>query len=288
MRKPIIFFLIMSLVAAQGCHETKPSAAEQAANRDKLLAPPPPTPTADKGYDKSPAANSNVGSVPTVLSTIGAVLVAPFVYVGEQWELAQGHTPAHAVQQMNDKSNADQRRLGIIDLVTEWDFARKPPYTTKYKMMAQNDPDFTVRAMAIRALNICRDSSATPIFVTALDDENELIRLEAAKALANIPDPAAIPGLESLLTGRRESITPDGQQVFTAESLDVRIAAADALRNYRQVDVARNLIVYLKPEENFAVVWQSHHSLTILTGRDLQYDQSAWFAYLAGPDRPLR
>ena len=43
--------------------------------------------------------------------------------------------------------------------------------------------------MAIRALNICRDATATSIFINGLKDDNELVRLESAKALANIPDP---------------------------------------------------------------------------------------------------
>jgi hypothetical protein len=248
-----------------------------------LSAQPGPTPTPDKGYDKSPAANTGVGSVPTVLTTIGAVIAAPFVYIGYEYELAEGHTPAAAVHAMNDPSSADNRRNGIIDLVSEWDFARKPPYTTKYKIMAQNDPDFTVRAMAIRALNISRDSSATPIFISALDDDEELIRLEAAKALANIPDPQAVTSLERILQGRRE--TSDGQS--QDESLDVRIAAADALRHYPRLTVAQNLVACLN-EREFGIAWQSHHSLTILTGHDLQYDQNAWLSYLIGPTGPLR
>jgi len=283
MRKPIVLFLILSLVAAQGCHETKPLASGQGASQTKLSGQPGPTPTPDKGYDKSPAANTGVGSVPTVLTTIGAVIAAPFVYIGYEYELAEGHTPTNAVHAMNDPSSADNRRNGIIDLVTEWDFARKPPYTTKYKMMAQNDPDFTVRAMAIRALNICRDSSATPIFISELNDDEELIRLEAAKALANIPDPEAVTSLERILQGRRE--TSDGQT--EDESMDVRIAAADALRHYPRLTVAQNLVACLN-EREFGVAWQSHHSLTILTGQDLQYDQNAWLAYLIGPAGPLR
>jgi hypothetical protein len=71
-----------------------------------------------------------------------------------------------------------------------------------------------------------------------------------------------------------------------AESKDVRIAAADALRQYRTLDVARILVTYLN-ETDFGVAWQSRQSLIVLTGQDLQYDESAWLQYLVGPNKPF-
>ena len=41
----------------------------------------------------------------------------------------------------------------IAQLVTKFDFTHRPPYTTRYQQITQTDPDYTVRAMAIRALN---------------------------------------------------------------------------------------------------------------------------------------
>jgi hypothetical protein len=228
--------------------------------------------------------NNNAGSI---LATIGNGLAAPFVYIGNQIDYASGHTPKKAVAHMDDPTNADWRRLGIVDLATSWDYARRPPYTTRYKQIAQSDPDFTVRAMAIRALNISRDKSATPIFITALDDDNELVRLEAAKALANIPDPAAVPALLRHLQGQREvAAAAAGRPSISEEAKDVRIAVADALRHYRTLDVARSLVTYLN-ESDFGVAWQSRESLRALTGRDLKYDQAAWLNYLSGSEKPF-
>ena len=70
------------------------------------------------------------------------------------------------------------------------------------------------------------------------------------------------------------------------ENRDVRIAAADALRHYRSLDVARALIAQLSSRE-FGLAWQSRRSLKNLTGKDLHYDESAWLDYVRGPDKPF-
>ena len=93
--------------------------------------------------------------------------------------------------------------------------------------MAQSDPDPTVRAAAIRSCNRARDTRATAIFITALTDSNEMVRLEGAKGLANIPDTAASAPLLKLVTD------PD-------QNRDVRIAATDALKYYRAMDIGRS------------------------------------------------
>jgi hypothetical protein len=118
--------------------------------------------------------NNNAGSI---IAMIGNGIAAPFKALGQQFDYASGHKPTIAVANMENRQNADWRRLGIFDLVNSWDYAKRPPYTTRYQQIAKNDPDFSVRAAAIRALNIARDQSATPIFIAALDDDNELVRL---------------------------------------------------------------------------------------------------------------
>jgi hypothetical protein len=191
-----------------------------------------------------------------------------------------------ALQLMNNPTRPDARREGIAALVTRFPAGKLPPYPQVYQQLAQHDPDVIVRAMAIRALNICRDAGSTKIFIAGLKDSNEQIRLESAKALANVPDPDAIRPLMDALSGLRHFTSPEGHDETTAESKDVRIAAADALRHYQQQDVARTLIGYLN-ESDFGVSWQSRRSLVALTGQDLQYDEAAWLAYLAGPSKPF-
>src|SRR5690606_20332463 len=123
-----------------------------------------------------------------------------------------------------------------------------------------------VRATALRALNRSRDASASEVFVAALSDVDPGVRLEAAKALVNLPTEAASAKLLELARNPRED-------------LDVRIAAIDALRHYKTVEVGRTLAAMLL-ERHFALAWQARRSLVDLTGTDLRYDEGAWLQYI--------
>ena len=187
-------------------------------------------------------------------------------------------TRAQALVLFNDPTSADARRAGMAFLVTTDAAARVPPFSTRYRYLAKHDPDPIVRAMAIRALNVCRDAGATPIFVAGLNDDETTVRLESAKALANVPDAAAVPALLRIVQGQRRTVI-NGNAVDVPEDRDVRIAAADALRRYPTLDVERTLVGFLDDGE-FAVAWQSRQSLIALTGQDLQYDEVAWLRFI--------
>jgi hypothetical protein len=187
-------------------------------------------------------------------------------------DIFSGDTALKAARMMEDEKFPDERRKGINKLVSR-DYGRRDPYTKRYAQIASADPDWLVRATAIRALNRSRYEPATPVFIKALSDESALVRLEAAKALANVPDPASAPELVRLVNN-------------AGEDRDVRIAAADALKHYKTLDVARSLAGQLMGKD-FGVAWQSRQSLAQLTGRDLKYDESAWLGYLTGPGKPF-
>lgn len=179
-----------------------------------------------------------------------------------------GKTPKAAAIRMEDPDFPDERRQGINELVDRG-FGRQQPYTTRYRQIAQNDPDYLVRATALRALNRARDAEATPLFITALDDPNDTVKLEGAKALVNLPNQNALQPLLRIVNNPNEN-------------RDVRIAAADALKHYKSLDVARTLIGQLSSRE-FGLAWQSRRSLRNLTGKDLRYDESAWLEFVTGP-----
>src|SRR5205085_10648828 len=187
-------------------------------------------------------------------------------------KLISGKTPLRDVEMMENKDSADQRRQGINALASR-SYGQAEPYTRRYRQIAQSDPDALVRAAAIRALNASRDRAAIPIFVAGLSDNSPFVRLQAAKALSNVPDPSAADPLARTL----------GNQT---EQKDVRIAAAEALRHYRQINVARVLAGTLVGRD-FGIAWQSRWSLRLLTGRDFRYDEHAWLEYLTGPNKPL-
>jgi len=187
-------------------------------------------------------------------------------------DLVTGKTPRAAAVKMEDPYFPDERRQGINELVDR-NWGKVPPYTTRYTQIAQSDPDYLVRATALRALNRARDGDARPLFVKALDDQNDAVRLEGAKALVNMPDERALPALLRIVNNPNEN-------------RDVRIAAADALKHYRSLDVARTLIAQLSSRE-FGLAWQSRRSLRNLTGKDLRYDETAWLGFVTGPDKPF-
>jgi HEAT repeat protein len=177
-----------------------------------------------------------------------------------------GKKPMNAAKNLLDPADADRRREAIVYLADR-PYGRQDPYTDYYEELARTDNDYLVRAMAVRALNRARDEAATPVFIAALEDQHPLVRLEAAKALANVPDEKAVAPLIKRLDNPEE--TPD-----------VRIAAADALRNYRTAPAAQALVRVLR-DRDFAVSWQARRGLKLMTGRDYRYDQGAWLTYLS-------
>jgi hypothetical protein len=184
-----------------------------------------------------------------------------------------GNTPGKYARLMEESSSPDARRIGINGLVAQ-PFARQKPYTTRYREIALNDPDAQVRATAVRALNRADDATATDVYVKALSDPSDLVRLEGAKALIQMPNEAAVAPLLAIM-GRAD------------EPKDVRIAAAAALKHYPRTDVARALAATLG-ERDFSVAWQARRSLKRLTGgQDFAYDEAAWLQYITGPDKPF-
>jgi len=192
---------------------------------------------------------------------------------GISWvhDLATGHTFLVEAKKLFE-SNPDHRRSGIVYL-SDRSPGRRDPYAKQYEIMARTDNDPSVRSMALRALNRARDKRAIPVFVAALEEKNESVRLEAAKGLANNPDPLAAGALI------RHLDSPD-------ENVDVRVACADALRLYRTAEMAQALVRALR-DRNFGIPWQARKSLELMTGKDFRYDSAAWLTYLSGTNKPF-
>lgn len=175
-------------------------------------------------------------------------------------DLFTENTATDAVRRMEDSSAPDRRRDGIVEL-TERDYGRGEPYTQRYLQIAQFDREPMVRATATRALNRSR-YGAPSLFIAGLKDADRSVRLESAKALSNLPaDEAAGPLTTVLDSG--------------SEDLDVRIAAADALRHYKTPDVSKSLIAHLG-ERDFGLAWQCRQSLRYMTGQDHRFSAADW------------
>lgn len=278
--------LLAPVLLAGGCWsagDLSPAAgtapATQAAEQETAPVSVPIQPRIDDDSDADPP-NTVAQAMLAPVRAIGSGFAELFALPVDAIKKAEGDTPIRAVHQMEDKSSADNRRNGMNRLL-EYPYAHRPPYTKVYESMAAADEDYTVRAAALRACNRSRDRSATPLFIKALSETGDgdkrqgatMIRLEAAKGLANLPDPNAIPALTAVVNN------PD-------ENRDVRIAAADALKYYRTLEVARVLSGLLN-DPDFSVAWQAHRSLEYLTHKDFGYDQGAWLGYFVGPQNPF-
>jgi hypothetical protein len=184
----------------------------------------------------------------------------------------RGKTPGRYARMMEDQGSPDNRRVGIAYLA-EQDFAHSSFYTDRYRQIFLTDEDPLVRAMALRALTASRDATASDLYIKALADAEPLIRLEGAKALVRMPNPEATDALLKVLNG-------------SEEDMDLRIAAAGALKHYPRADVARALVIVLD-ERAFGIAWQARRSLQRITGVDHGYDNAAWGEYLNNPTKPL-
>ena len=188
------------------------------------------------------------------------------------WNWATGNTPFDAAKDLLDPNYADRRRRAIIWL-SKREFGRKDPYVAYYAELVKNDTDSTVQSMAIRALNRVRAKTYTALYIRALDSKYEQVRLEGAKALANMPDELAMDALMKHLDDSEETI-------------DVRVACADALRNYRTPRVDTSLVRALGYRD-FGICWQARRSLKLMTGQDYHYDQAAWLEFLSKTEKPF-
>jgi hypothetical protein len=195
-----------------------------------------------------------------------------------------GDTPFKAAKDLLDPSYPDRRRQAVV-YFSDRVYGRQEPYVKYYMELARTDNDHLVRAMAIRALNRARARGALTVFVAAMEDQHELVRLEAAKALANVPDPSATAALTRHLQPTFEVVSREGRE-DREESTDVRVACADALRSFKDITTAQSLVRALR-DQSFGVSWQARRSLMLMTGKDYRFDQAAWLTYLSGTEKPF-
>jgi len=207
----------------------------------------------------------------------------PFIVIGAGFDFVfvepitllykhfSGDTPQRAADEMFDADSPDKRRHGILRLCEEPYARQSVEDRDVWARMASRDTDYSVRAAGVRALNWSR-AARGELYITELEDEQPLARLEAAKALANDPDARAT---APLLAHLHQDISDD-----------VRIACADALRCYKTQEIATALIEVLD-DSNFDVAWQARQSLRLMTAHDFHYDERAWLGYLSENREPF-
>lgn len=166
--------------------------------------------------------------------------------------------------------DAEKRRLGIT-LISNSYFGGEEPYMKVYRE-AITDADPMVRAACARALGFHGAPEDALPLATALSDSSELVRWESAKALQRIYNEAAVPALNNA--------------VVNDSSVDVRMAAANALGQYRERRVLEALIRALD-DPSLGVSHHAQRSLRILTGENFGSDPVAWFDWSRSAAEPF-
>jgi HEAT repeat protein len=170
--------------------------------------------------------------------------------------------PREVANDALDTYDADKRRNAIV-LLSNADWGGEPPYLRLYRLLA-TDPDPTVRAAALRALGRHGTVEDVSLVVAYLEDENRIVRWEAAKALQRMH--------------HEDAIDPLIERLRDDEDADVRLAAAKALAQYREPRVFQALVGALN-DGDFAVVEAARSSLKTLTSRDFGTEPAAWLSW---------
>lgn len=179
----------------------------------------------------------------------------------------RGPDERRLVAQMFESDDPDLRRSAVERLSREKK-CRREPYLKGYAVAAA-DPDPTVRSAAVRALGLGGDAKYLDNLIAALNDRDATVRWDAAVALDSV-------------TGDK-AVRPLAQAALNDGSVDVRSAAAWALRHYKRGDVVETLLQCLA-DADFSVRFKASESLTELTGRQGGTDPAGWREALADRD----
>jgi hypothetical protein len=110
-------------------------------------------------------------------------------------------------------------------------------------------------------------------------DVRTRIQCQALVALGKTRAPE---GLDLLTTVLKEPPVLDTEEE-RRQQMDVRIAAARALSNYKDYRATETLVQVLKKERDVALCDRVHDSLVTVTGKNLPPDAQAWDDFLHAP-----
>lgn len=178
-------------------------------------------------------------------------------------------SPKQMAADVFNEKDPDIRRSGIEGLsVKKW--ALREPYLKYFARLTdpQAEPDVTVRAVAVRTLGRANATKYQEEVNRALDDPSPVVRCDAATVLNEMPSQDVVARLRTMA-------------IDTDETIDVRAAAARALRHYRTDDVYKTLLRALD-DDDFTLRDAAHKSLVYMTGQDHGYAPENW---AKGPDQ---
>jgi hypothetical protein len=177
--------------------------------------------------------------------------------------------PKQLAADVFNEKDPDIRRSGIEGFsMKKW--ALREPYLKYFARLTdpQAESDVTVRAVAVRALGRAHATKYQEEVNRALDDPSPVVRCDAATVLDEMPSEDVVARLRTMT-------------IDTDETIDVRAAAARALKHYRTDDVYKTLLRALD-DDDFSLRDAAHKSLVYMTGQDHGYAPENW---AQGPDQ---
>lgn len=189
-------------------------------------------------------------------------------------------TPLEAAQMAVNPWDADDRARGTMLLANAY-FGGEDPYHQLYLQRAA-DEDPNARSAGVRGLALHGQPEDVPILVERLGDANVRVRLEAARALQRIHNPAAV---DALIVSTRLPVPGSPERSGEVEPA-IRAEAAHALGQYAEPRVILPLIAALD-DRFLAVNRAARRSLRTLTGQDFGLDRKAWLEWYTDADDPF-
>jgi len=174
-----------------------------------------------------------------------------------------GTSDAKLSKMLTEREKDEKVQEAILIVGQEWrSFSpqRQRRYRSLFAKMVVKDPRTIVRCASARTLGAMRSASAVPALLKALNDDNHLVRWDAALALGEIGNRKATIGLAS--TARQDAYA------------DVRIAACQSLGKLGTPDAIHTLIEALR-DHNMSVRHAAARGLASATGEpfDIRYEK---------------
>lgn len=196
-------------------------------------------------------------------------------------------TPQQQLAMAFETDDPDRRREGIV-LLSNNKWGLQEPYLKGYAGFLNSDDNPLVRSVAARALGRAGDPKYFKDLVEALSDESKTVRWDAAIALDSLIPAARREGDKADLAAG-----PLQNHATRDPAVDVRTAAARALRHYHRKDVVKTLLQCLGDPE-MGVRYRARASLVEITGLDYGYEPEDWASIVDGdlpaplPDEPRK
>ncbi len=175
----------------------------------------------------------------------------------EQQQLASVQTPAQRIEKLQ----------AVAALASSTSAADQVRTTAELAQQIQAESDPLIREEIVRAIAQFQTPLAASVVAAGLNDADSSVRIACCQAIAERGDADAVAKLGAVIGGDTD--------------VDVRLAAAKALGNFKGPDVTAALAIGLEDQDP-ALQYQTVQSLRQSTGKNFGQDAKAWREFVRG------